>query len=242
MAWNPLEYYEGYTLRKSFIRPCLYDLLPCDYAFCGAYAMKEYISERSTYGFDVYVDYSDLQQAHASLLPYVLRHASFADTHYYYVLQRGHVHLNLIALSEEWAIDALTSAQKTLDLQTAEPKLPFHWLVLSKMSHGKRQDYMDCARLISRASKEQILATQRIFDLWFPEGLQPLRELYKVGKQELKYAPQDKAAYQSQINELSDWYQLATVYSSYQQISWEVTLKDPLHISFPIDWESVTDL
>ncbi len=240
MAWNPLEYDEDYILRKSFSRPRFYDVICCDYALCGAYVMREYVPERATYSFDLYVSYSDLATAHTRLQPYVTKQAMFSNTHGYYVLKRDRIHFNLIALAQPWGLEALEASQRNLDLQTAEPKLSFPWLILSKMSYGKRQDYMDCARLMARANGKNIIDTKELMTRWFPEGIPALRELYRVGRRELEAQP-DKKPFTNHTNEPLDWHQIALSYESYEDRTWKETFADLSYISFPEDWESATD-
>ena len=229
MEWNPLELAQEQFLRTQYPIPHLYDFFLCDYALCGALPMRQYVPERATYSLDVYIAFEDADRNHKQLIPFARETDYFSDTHRYYILKRNSIFLSVIACKDHWINQALKDAQTHLDPISQEPKLTFEWLVLSKMSHGRRQDFMDCARLISRASQVEIDATKDLLEEWMPKALPELRKLYEVGKLERLLSK----AYKNETSRLNDWQCIAHHFMN------NVDKRDIDTFSIPSSWDEI---
>lgn len=234
MSWSVLEYYELFPFQNSYLPPRLYEILDYDYALCGAYAMKRYVPERATYALDVMISSLSEREVHRVLVQQSVHHDYFSGTRQYYILQSERLYLTTISIDEPWLDIALEGARSSLDPFSAEPTLPFEWLVFTKMYYGKRQDFMDCARLMARASEAQISLVIALLNQWLPESLDALRALYRVGKQELRFA--SSPSYVNQRTEYTPWQHLCAFYYPYIESSWVEDLAGSELILTTQDW------
>ncbi len=202
MVWNPLEHSKPVPLKLLTRLPKLRNKISAPYAIIGAVAMKPYFPERQTYSLDLLIETQHFQEVAAALSKHASHQDLFDDSHRFYTLKWSRAYLCLINSSEAWVKPALEAAQK--HLYQRSPSLPLPWLLLSKMWCGTRQDFLDSARLVARASQEQIDETKALFETYLPEAIPELRSLYKIGKAELN----DQPAYKNKPNAFSAWYKL----------------------------------
>jgi len=185
MAWNPLEFSKPYPI-KPYRRPLkLAKKLAVPFVICGGAAVNHFFPERLAYCIDVFVSKGDFDLAKKSLKRHLAVDDYFSDDHYYGILKRGKQYLSLIGLEEDWLSIAIEDSLSNKHSVLNEPTLTFEWLILSKMWFGKRQDFMDCARLIARADSKQLESSVSLLDIWMPEAKDELRILYKIGKKEI---------------------------------------------------------
>ena len=234
MSWNPLEYFQLYPYEKSYPLPRLYEILNYDYAVFGACALRKYLPERKTYSLDVLIHADCAEHIHKELLPHTLEDDYFSGTHRFYILKSNKQYLTTISLDAPWVESALNTSKNYLD--SNEPSLPFEWLILTKMTYGKRQDFMDCARLIARASKHQFFDTKELLEKWMPSAIPELRKLYSVGNQELEKAPGDKPKYRNEATKYTSWHHMSASHLQYLEPDWETALSGEDKLDTPFDW------
>lgn len=238
MAWNPLEYFRDHHLPLSYAPLYLDNILFHDYALCGAYAMKSFLPQRATYALDLLITPASKKRTIQALDKLSSRKETFSNTHTFYRLREETLYLNLLSIDAPWVTTALTDSRKNIDPTSLEPVLTFPWLILSKLNYGKRQDYMDCARLISRATPKQLEETKRLLNKWLPTALPDLRKLYRIGKQELKHAPKNKPAYLNQETSYTPWHHMSAAQMDYLNVNWKELVDQPEQdlLTTPLDW------
>lgn len=235
MHWNPLEYFGVYPLRDSYHSPKLYEILTYEYALFGAYTMRPFLPQRATFAIDVLVEQRSAALIYQQLKPEALIDDYYADTHQFYVLKDSKIFLNVISLNEDWVTKALKAASLNLDPNTSEPTVPFEWLILSKMSYGRRQDFMDCARLIARANEKQIAKTKELLEHWLPNSLPELRKLYKVGKVELEKSS-NNSKYRNLKTSYTPWHHLSASLLRHLDDDWTNPFSRAEELYTPKDW------
>jgi len=236
MVWNTLEYHEPFPFQSSYPAPRLYEILDCDYALSGAYVCRSYLPERHTYALDIFVEPRYYEYVKKTLNRKSIYSDYYSNTHQFFILTQDRLYLNVIHPKESWLTSAINSAQLHLHPIISEPTLRFHWLILSKFSHGRRQDFLDIARLLARADKIQLSDTKELFLRWFPNEIHSLKTLYTIGKQELKKSK--SLEHTNHPNKYSDWHHLNAYYLlQYGESDWEKDFlsKDWID-NFPSAW------
>lgn len=208
MAWSLLEYYQLFPYQNRYPSPKLYELLECPYALFGAYVMRRYLPERKTFTLDVLIHACDANHVKERLSRHAHECDFYADTHQYYILESSKLFITVICSDYPWVQKALHKATSCLDLGTTEPSLPYEWLVFSKFFHGSRQDFLDCARLITRARPYQLFDLVMLVEEWIPKSIEELRALYKTGKRE-QQLQNTIAIYRNQNTEYTPWHHLS---------------------------------
>lgn len=224
--WNPLEYFRD-DFQTSYPPPRLYELFHYDYALMGAYPMRTYLPERATYSIDILIDPISKDEIVKALREVSHPEETYSDTHTFFTLRESRLHLTLLSLEPPWLLEALDAARKHLDTASTEPTLPFPWIILSKLDYGKRQDFMDCARLIARASQQQLDATKALLEKWNPSYIPELRQLYRVGTAEQQNAPQRAPAYRNEKTEYTSWHHMSAAHFDYLDIDWRDLIDQP---------------
>lgn len=186
--------------------------------------MRKYVPERETYSIDILTHSSTQAACHSVLLDHAVGHDTYAGTHHFYILEKGCLPVSVISIDEPWVIPALCAAQSNFDEHSLEPVLPFPYLVLSKLSYGKRQDFMDVARLLARASQQEAHDTTKLVQTWLPNEVSTIQLLHEVGTQEYHQVVNKKLSYVNEPNRYSPWYHLVAPLWRHRDTDWRIWL------------------
>jgi hypothetical protein len=154
------------------------------YAVAGAVATNAYAPERLTQDIDVVILTATAPHAESALRDAgwrmigslsVIQETSWQDA-------AGH-DLDLIALSEPWAVEAVNAAQE--NRVVGMPTLPLRYLVFMKLQAARTTDLGDVSRMLGRAEADQVEeARQMVTRFGNADDLADFDQLLRMGQLE----------------------------------------------------------
>lgn len=154
------------------------------HAVAGAVATNAYAPERITQDIDVVVLTAAAPRAESALLAAGWRmigpHALVQGT--FWRDAAGH-DLDLIALSEPWAAEALSAAQNNRIV--GMPTLPLAYLVFMKLQAARTTDLADVSRMLGRAGATQVAEARHVVRRFGnADDLADFEQLVRMGRLE----------------------------------------------------------